>query len=308
MLQNLKSLFPNAVLFSGSLDRSLEHHYVFYDRAGEEWIGIPKEDVTEKEINILKTMYELVESQQLITEANSIAGSWYRYLFSNGPLPSSMNGSYIRFNQFQIKGNSFEKSEFELALKGFIPHKILLLWVTSYSGVVIETSKQKHLSLSDKDLASMTETLESDFFIHPLFYYGKQYPFTQELRERFHEEKGYFTFAQTMHNRMRFFTFERVFPSYMVFHLPNPVKEIITKSFVSVFQEDPETFSTIKAFLENNLNASVTAKKLFIHRNTLQYRIDKFTEKTGIQFKDFYGAFMGFLACLVFEEKMEKEQ
>jgi DNA-binding PucR family transcriptional regulator len=65
-------------------------------------------------------------------------------------------------------------------------------------------------------------------------------------------------------------------------------------------------YSSIKVFLENNLNASLTAKKLYIHRNTLQYRIDKFIDKTGIQLKDFYGAYTVFLACLLFEQSQKK--
>ena len=63
-------------------------------------------------------------------------------------------------------------------------------------------------------------------------------------------------------------------------------------------------YATIKVFLENNLNASLTAKKLYIHRNTLQYRIDKFIDKTGIQLKDFYGAFTVFLACFFLNKKI----
>jgi DNA-binding PucR family transcriptional regulator len=80
------------------------------------------------------------------------------------------------------------------------------------------------------------------------------------------------------------------------------VKQELNEAFL----DDPEMFSTIKVFLENNLNASMTAKKLFIHRNTLQYRIDKFVEKTGIQLKDFYGAFTVFLACILFEQEKKK--
>jgi DNA-binding PucR family transcriptional regulator len=90
----------------------------------------------------------------------------------------------------------------------------------------------------------------------------------------------------------------------MAYNLPKELSEKLFLELEDVFQEDPEMFVTIRTFLENNLNASVTAKKLYIHRNTLQYRVDKFTEKTGIGLKDFYGAFTVFLACLLFEQKV----
>lgn len=306
MLRKLKSLFPNAVLLSSLHHTSLEHFHVFYDYPRDEWIGIPKEDLCEKEVNILKTIFELIEPQQSLPELKQTSKLWYEFLFENGMLPHDRNDLYIRFIQIRLKGNSFEKPELESALKGFFSQEILILWETSSTGIVIEMNKKKQPSLSENELASMIEILESDFYINMSLYYGKQYSFTNELRELFHEEKEYFTFAQNMLSRMKFFSFERVFPAYIAFHLPETVKRKLTNPFVDFFQENPEILTTIKVFLENNLNASLTSKKLFIHRNTLQYRIDKFREKTEIQFKDFHTAFTVFLACLIFAEKDEK--
>jgi DNA-binding PucR family transcriptional regulator len=121
------------------------------------------------------------------------------------------------------------------------------------------------------------------------------------LPEIYQEEKDLFIFAQNIHGAGIVFSFERVFPSFIAHSIPSEVKQKLIKAFVEVFKEDSEMFSTIKSFLENNLNASLTAKKLYVHRNTLQYRVDKFTDKTGIQLKDFYSAFTVFLACLVFQ-------
>lgn len=303
MLIKLQSLFPNAILFSSRPDNSFGNYHVFYDHSREEWIGIPKEDLSEKEVTILKTVFELVEPVQPDCEANSLAGSWREFLFSDGPLPGKVNGSYIRFIQFNLKGNSFEQADLESALKGFFSEESLILWESGCCGAVIETHPFKQQPLSEEELVSLAETLENDFYINLSFYYGKQYMLNSELRKLFNEEKEYFTFAQSMLQPIKFFSFERVFPAYMAFHLPEPVKEKLTKPIMEVFQEDPEIFSTIKAFLENNLNASLTSKKLFIHRNTLQYRVDKFIEKTGIQLKDFYGSFTVFLACLLFEKE-----
>jgi len=48
-----------------------------------------------------------------------------------------------------------------------------------------------------------------------------------------------------------------------------------------------ENINTILGFIENNFNASLTAKKLFLHRNTLNYRLDNFIQKTEIDIKTF---------------------
>lgn len=51
-----------------------------------------------------------------------------------------------------------------------------------------------------------------------------------------------------------------------------------------------DVLHTVREFIENNMNSSQSAKKLFMHRNTLNYRIDNFIEATHINVKTFKGA------------------
>ncbi len=51
-----------------------------------------------------------------------------------------------------------------------------------------------------------------------------------------------------------------------------------------------EVLHTVREFIDNNMNSSKSAKKLFMHRNTLNYRIDNFIESTHINVKTFKGA------------------
>ncbi len=53
---------------------------------------------------------------------------------------------------------------------------------------------------------------------------------------------------------------------------------------------DTEITLTAKEFLENNLNASQTARKMFLHRNTLSYRLDKIQRETGLNIRNFSDA------------------
>ncbi|MBR1572451.1 MAG: helix-turn-helix domain-containing protein [Lachnospiraceae bacterium] len=61
---------------------------------------------------------------------------------------------------------------------------------------------------------------------------------------------------------------------------------------------DMETVNTIRTFLESDLSIAETARKLYLHRNTLVYRLDKFQKDTGLDVRKFQDAFkchMGFL-------------
>ena len=50
---------------------------------------------------------------------------------------------------------------------------------------------------------------------------------------------------------------------------------------------DDETLTTINKFFENNLNVSETSRQLYVHRNTLVYRIEKLEKSTGLDIRVF---------------------
>lgn len=302
MLKKLLLLYENSILYTEKPETPSEHLYVFYHDVENEWIGIPKTEVSEKELTLLKNLYTLVDDQPSISPSS--ANGWYDFLLLDGPPPRYPSDSHFRLIQFHLNKNEASQIEMESALKGFFTEEVSIIWESPRRGIVIEEKKQ--ISLTEEELISMSEILESDFYVKISFFIGKFYPISEQLPLQFHQEKEYFSFGMSYLDTQDFFTFEHVFPSYLSSQLPMELKDRAMKGISEVFMEDPDLFSTIKVFLENNLNASLTAKKLYIHRNTLQYRIDKFTEKTGIGLKDFYGAFTVFLACLLFEQNHRK--
>lgn len=66
-------------------------------------------------------------------------------------------------------------------------------------------------------------------------------------------------------------------------------------------QFDKETLATVNAFFENNLNVSETARKMYLHRNTLGYRLDKIMKTTGLDVKKFDDALTFKIALMVSE-------
>ena len=64
-------------------------------------------------------------------------------------------------------------------------------------------------------------------------------------------------------------------------------------------QLDEETLTTINKFFENNLNVSETSRQLFVHRNTLVYRIEKIQKSTGLDLRNFDDALTFKIALMV---------
>jgi carbohydrate diacid regulator len=67
----------------------------------------------------------------------------------------------------------------------------------------------------------------------------------------------------------------------------NEYLEILMDSGAREIFADPEMVATAEEFLENSLNVSETARKLYLHRNTLIYRLDKIERATGLNIRKF---------------------
>ena len=88
----------------------------------------------------------------------------------------------------------------------------------------------------------------------------------------------------------------------LIYQLPIPlcrmfIKEIFDGKFPDEF--DDETLTTINKFFENNLNVSETSRQLYIHRNTLVYRLDKLQKSTGLDLRVFEDAITFKIALMV---------
>lgn len=75
------------------------------------------------------------------------------------------------------------------------------------------------------------------------------------------------------------------------------IEEIFGDNVPSDFDE--ETLTTINKFFENNLNVSETSRQLFVHRNTLVYRIEKIQKSTGLDLRNFDDALTFKIALMV---------
>ena len=69
---------------------------------------------------------------------------------------------------------------------------------------------------------------------------------------------------------------------------------------------DYETLLTVKAYIENGNSPSLSAIRLFVHRNTVTYRIDRFMQETNIDLKPFANACFIF-SLIDYKEKQLKE-
>ncbi|EFC97388.1 hypothetical protein CLOSTHATH_04408 [Hungatella hathewayi DSM 13479] len=88
----------------------------------------------------------------------------------------------------------------------------------------------------------------------------------------------------------------------LIYQLPLPLCRMFIKEIFdgkSPDEFDEETLTTINKFFENSLNVSETSRQLYIHRNTLVYRLDKLQKSTGLDLRVFEDAITFKIALMV---------
>lgn len=78
----------------------------------------------------------------------------------------------------------------------------------------------------------------------------------------------------------------------LLFDQLGSIDENYKKIILGKYYNNKEMLDTIKTFLEFNQNTSITAKKLYLHRNTLMQRIEKFITETGFDVRSFKDAYL----------------
>jgi DNA-binding PucR family transcriptional regulator len=300
MITQLKKRYPRAVL---DVYPVLQPGITWFHVENEhQYIGISDSDMTIKEKELLGTLFPIFKAEDLINTTLD-SQKWHDFLAGNTLELPEKAGIRSRFIQFAIHSTKegFDRIAWEEAVKSLFSNNITIVYLTSSSGTIIETATS--LVLSEEELQSSIQAFESDFYFTLHFFIGQFRDLDPGVQSQFLFEKRLFDFGRNEMKKERLFTLSSVFPLFLLKSFSHEVKRSLFSPLTSIFQEDKEIWRTIKLYVENNSNASLTAKQLFMHRNSLQYRIDKFTERTGFDLKSFKDAVTVYLACLDFKNE-----
>ena len=108
--------------------------------------------------------------------------------------------------------------------------------------------------------------------------------------------------GKVFENEKTIINYENLGIGRLIYQLPTTLCEIFLSEVFkknSIDSLDQETLFTINKFFENNLNVSETARKLFVHRNTLVYRLEKIKKLTGLDLRQFDHAIVFKVALMV---------
>ena len=132
--------------------------------------------------------------------------------------------------------------------------------------------------------------------------YGTVVPELKDVSKSYKEAKMAMDVGKIFYQEKNVVAYSTLGIGRLIYQLPvNLCKIFIEEVFGDnvPLELDEEALTTINKFFENNLNVSETSRQLFVHRNTLVYRIEKIQKGTGLDLRSFDDALTFKIALMV---------
>ncbi|HZJ69028.1 MAG TPA: helix-turn-helix domain-containing protein [Candidatus Eisenbacteria bacterium] len=182
---------------------------------------------------------------------------------------------------------------------------VVLLDLGKYENVDSEDEKDEKVDqnlieeIPEKIYDDLKESIESlDLNIGV----GLKVKTLKDISRSYREASLALTVGKIFEHEQKIMYYNKLGLGRLIYQLPPTLCQMF---LAEVFEEgtyeqlDPETLLTIDKFFENSLNGSETSRQLFVHRNTLVYRLDKVEKITGLDLRSFDDAVLFKLASMV---------
>lgn len=269
--QSLQTLFPNGTV--ESVYRETKTHLVIPLDSG--YFYLNKDDLSPREIVLITEL--LINKQPKKQENHHV---WYNILFNHGELPSTPK--HYRIIQMNLRKNTSNKDSWLAHFSSLFDCVVDSFFVDDTTAIIVE--EQTSIFYSKEDIKSMILTLEAEFLIQATIFVGKYQAISHDFIDCFNEETTIFKLYNTSFHANDVFEFQDVALKYLT---KKAIKDSpLMTSLYNTTNFDEETIRMIKTLWQEQGNITSSAKKLYTHRNTLQYKLDKFSEQIGISLKN----------------------
>jgi len=168
--------------------------------------------------------------------------------------------------------------------------------------IVKDVSSYESMAEIAKFASGLSAQLEKDGLKNVRIAIGTIVKELKEVSRSYKEAKMALDVGKIFFEERKVISYSELGIGRLIYQLPIPlckmfIKEIFDGKNPDDFDE--ETLVTIDKFFENNLNVSETSRQLFIHRNTLVYRLDKLQKSTGLDLRVFEDAITFKIALMV---------
>ena len=168
--------------------------------------------------------------------------------------------------------------------------------------VIKQISEETTAEDLDKLAQKMEDLLRNELFVKTIIGIGTVVNHLRELADAYKEAQTAIEVGKVFDTEKSVINYKNLGIGRLIYQLPTTLCEMFLSEVFersSIEALDQETLFTINKFFENNLNMSKTSRRLFLHRNTLVYRLDKIKKQTGLDLREFDHAIVFKVALMV---------
>ncbi len=168
--------------------------------------------------------------------------------------------------------------------------------------IVKEVRQNESYDDLDKIAKTVLDMLNTEAMSRVHIAYGTIVNEIKEVSKSYKEAKMALDVGKIFYSEKNIVAYNNLGIGRLIYQLPVPLCKMFIKEIFdgkSPDEFDEETLTTINKFFENSLNVSETSRQLYIHRNTLVYRLDKLQKSTGLDLRTFEDAITFKIALMV---------
>ena len=248
---------------------------IFYDALNQCWYEIDKSEISSRDALFLAQFLQQADSQN----------PWY-VLLTQGIVPKKYAQSTIRVLQYTTK---HETTQLQYAIDLYFMNDAILFEAAPQTFWIILLKEY-----SVHELEGFMAILENDFYMHGRLFIGQPLLISSTVHTLFAVEQLVFQRIQHYH-----LTAIYTFTTSIIFLLPSflqlPIQQYLTQLTTDYFNEELITIITV--LFQHNGNVSSSAKALHVHRNTLLYRIQRFSDETALDLKASEDLLLAYMAA-----------
>ncbi|WP_444685055.1 PucR family transcriptional regulator [Alkalicoccus luteus] len=267
---------------------------------GSETHHIEPEELNQEELQLLQSILDRQQPAQDFPLPNDpLALALHRLLVLEEEVPETAWSEKLSFPlrviHFRFPKQIDEQEAFSQAASSLFPGSRFMLWKSHRDSMILQETDE---AFEDElNLSSVVDTLAADFFVRPSVCVGSMILSPQGLKEHIDWEHQLFHDTAAAFPKKHTFLEQELLLYFMLSRFtPQTITQI--RRQLKPVEDESELLESVRCFLECNLNISLAAKKMFMHRNSMQYRVDKFIEKTTLDIRQFQNAAAVYLMLL----------
>ncbi len=179
-------------------------------------------------------------------------------------------------------------------------------FIISINDTDIAIVKETRTDVESKDIenlaSTIADTISGELFVHIVIGIGTNVDSLKGISRSFKDAQVALEVGKVFDTEKTIISYDNLGIARLIYQLPTTLCDTFLKEVFkrgSIDSLDHETLFTIQRFFENNLNVSETSRKLFVHRNTLVYRLEKIKKITGLDLREFDHAIVFKIALMV---------